>query len=95
MANNYSKGRAFEYRVANYWKKKRWHVFRSAGSHSPIDLLIGKAGEVIAIQCQTDKYFAPGKVEQLRELAEEMGWQAMLFWTENRKMMSKILDVLR
>jgi len=87
--HNYNRGRAFEYRVAKLYRDKGWFVFRSAGSHSPADLVCAKAGEIIAIQCQTDKYFTPVKIEQLAELIKENGWQAMLYWMDNRKLQSR------
>lgn len=36
---NYIKGRRHEYEVVNTLKDKGWIAFRSAGSHSPIDVI--------------------------------------------------------
>ncbi len=85
---HYDRGRRFEYRIARLYREQGWFVFRSAGSHSPADLVCARAGEIIAIQCQREKYFAPGKVEQLQELARENGWRAMLYWVEKRKILN-------
>jgi Holliday junction resolvase len=90
--HNYNRGRRFEYRIARLYREQGWFVFRSAGSHSPADLVCAKAGEIIAIQCQTDKYFAPAKVEQLVELARENNWRAMLYWTEKHKTQTKEIE---
>ena len=56
MATNYARGRAFEYRVRDYYKKKGWYVVRSAGSKTITDLIaIGKDGTVHFIQCKKDR----------------------------------------
>ena len=36
---NYVKGRAKEYRIINYFRALDYLAFRSAGSHSPIDVI--------------------------------------------------------
>jgi Holliday junction resolvase len=86
---HYDRGRRFEYRIARLYRDQGWFVFRSAGSHSPADLVCARAGEIVAIQCQTEKYFALAKVEQLRVLARENGWRAMLYWTDKRKILNQ------
>jgi hypothetical protein len=42
MNKNYVKGRAFEYRVKQYWKDGGWEGVRAAGSHSPFDVVVYK-----------------------------------------------------
>lgn len=88
---NYEKGRRFEYKVRDNFRKRGYIVYRSAGSHSPADLVAMKAGEIILIQCQTYPNFAKAKVEQLLEHAKEMSCRAQLYWTQDRKMYCKEL----
>jgi Holliday junction resolvase len=42
--SNYRRGRAFEYRVMDYFRKLGFFVMRSAGSHGPVDLVALKKG---------------------------------------------------
>lgn len=52
---NYVKGRRLEYEVKQYLMQKGWFVVRSAGSHSPFDLIAIKDGVVSLIQCKNSK----------------------------------------
>jgi len=51
---NYNSGRAFEYRVKKFLESKGYYVLRSAGSHSPIDLLAvhKRNHDCLLIQCK-------------------------------------------
>jgi hypothetical protein len=56
---NYRKGRAYEYEIKKRYEKLGYTVFRTAGSHSPADLIAVKnimsRLEVLLIQCKTTK----------------------------------------
>ena len=59
MSNpNYIKGVAKERQLVNYAKSQGCIAFRSAGSHSPIDVVIidQKKAIIRFIQCKTGKY---------------------------------------
>jgi Holliday junction resolvase len=77
--SNYSRGANFERRVAKYFEKRGWFVIRSAGSHSPIDLVALKAGEVKLIQCKIDGVLSSAERQQLHELARDTQCQIWLF----------------
>ena len=49
---NYNNGRAFEYRVIRKIEALGWRCIRSAGSHTPIDIIAGKDGKVLGFQCK-------------------------------------------
>lgn len=70
MVTNYQRGRQFEYRVRDLYKKHGWYVLRSAGSKTVTDLVaISQGGASIHfIQCKAD-----GKVslKEIRELIEK------------------------
>jgi Holliday junction resolvase len=53
---NYIKGRRKEYKVVNEAKAKGCLAFRSAGSHSPIDVAIISPieGRIWLVQCKSD-----------------------------------------
>ena len=56
MATNYERGRAFEYARKKHYEDNGYLVVRSAGSHSPFDLVAFHAWQVpIAIQCKRTK----------------------------------------
>ena len=55
MSNNYIIGRMFEYRVKKQLEKHGYVVFRTAGSHSPADLVALKRGVVVLVQCKYRK----------------------------------------
>lgn len=57
MINLYNKGRKKEYKIVHQEKNKGCIAFRSAGSHSPIDVVsIDIKSRVIRlIQCKSDK----------------------------------------
>ncbi len=87
--SNYTRGANFERRVRAYFEKASWFVIRSAGSHSLIDLVAFKGGEVMLIQCKTDGVLSVGERQQLGELARETGCQVFLISRQGRKMISE------
>jgi Holliday junction resolvase len=82
--SNYSRGANFERRVRKHLEQQGWVVFRSAGSHSPADLIALKAGEVMLVQCQLDGYFTRAKKGALQILIEELNCQGCLAWREGK-----------
>ena len=58
---NYERGRRFEYEMVNLLKKhlpkEKYTIIRTAGSHSPVDVIILKhiSKEFFGIQCKTKK----------------------------------------
>ena len=65
---NYVKGRRKEYKIVNDAKAKGFLAFRSAGSHSPIDVVIIdlQEEEISFIQCKPDSISEKEK-NKLRE----------------------------
>ena len=85
--SNYSRGANFERRVAREMLKQgAVSVTCSRGSHGAADVvaLFPQCG--YAIQCQINKYFEPGKIEAVKEIARQCPYmKAMLAWREGRK----------
>lgn len=82
---NYQKGRAFEYKIKKQYEEKGYLVFRTAGSHSPADLIafpplrMINEWQPILIQCKnTKKIYLPENMEELKKTAEEHGLRAVL-----------------
>ena len=66
MTTNYQKGRNKEYRIKQRHEKEGWEVVRSAGSHSPFDLICIRAVDqrIKFIQCKS-KNFSKKEEERL------------------------------
>ncbi len=77
MNPHYIRGRALEYDVIHDYKNRGWWACRMAGSHSEVDVIALKQGEIHLIQCSTKK---AGKSKTdllaLLELAKENGVRA-------------------
>lgn len=65
---NYVKGRKKEYAIVNKYKAIGCLAFRSAGSHSPIDVVVinPREHEIILIQSKPES-MSDNKKEELRE----------------------------
>ena len=87
--SNYDIGRKFEGRVKRHYESEGWFVIRSAGSHSLIDLVALRSGEVVLIQCKTDGVLSPLEREQLRTLASVSLCQVVMISREGRRMVSE------
>lgn len=69
MANkNYVSGRRFEYAVKKELEKRGWIAIRSAGSHSPFDIIAIKGGKILLLQL---KHYKNG-IMPLNEYKKEM-----------------------
>lgn len=62
MNKNYIQGRNFEYEVCKIFKDKGFTAIRTAGSHSPYDVILvkhtgtlKKVANVCFVQCKTKK----------------------------------------
>jgi Holliday junction resolvase len=89
---NYVKGRNFEYQIKKLYEKMGYLVFRTAGSHSPADLIafpplrMIKEWQPILIQCKaTKKVYLPDDMKELKATAEEHGLRAVLISKRDRK----------
>ncbi len=89
LSGIYRQGRKFEYRVATYFKRGGWVVIRSAGSHTPVDLVCAKGGEVRCVQCKAGVAdLSPAEKEGLLAVAMEFGGTA---WVAARDVSGHIL----
>ena len=80
--SQYSKGANFERRVIKHLRSEGFRAHRTAGSHTPIDVMAGIDGRSYGIQCQLDDYFLPAKIEALKDEAKEYGAVPMLCWRD-------------
>ena len=84
--SKYSVGANFERRVKAKLEKENWYVLRSAGSHSVVDLVCFRGGEVRFLQCKVDGYISPNERGQILELAAQNGFCAYLVKRERKEL---------
>lgn len=82
---SYAKGANRERQLQARLEADGWSVMRSAGSHSPADLLAGRRGKRYAIQVKGTKAgpfsdFGPAEREELVAWALEFHAQPVLVW---------------
>jgi len=78
MARTYQRGRYWEYRVRDHFKRMGYFVWRSPASRGPADLIAIKRGEIVLVQCRTSGSLDFREKEELRSLAESIGAKAYL-----------------
>lgn len=72
MNKSYEKGRRFEYKVKQWLEERGWLCFRTAGSHSPFDIIGMKEGETIGIQCKYNVKITRGEMKNLIMLKNDI-----------------------
>ena len=88
---NYNNGRAFEYRVRDHFKAEGFEVFRTAGSHSPADLICIRGQPdgitIKIIQCKGKKELMTKQQKQdFFEYCEDLGTEGILAYSHKRKL---------
>lgn len=83
---SYRKGASFEYQVKKFYEKADFMVFRTAGSHSPIDLIaISRySGHVLLIQCKNYRV-RPSDVRYLTEFSKTMKYHEIILVSRSKK----------
>lgn len=88
----YARGRAFEYKVRNYFISQGYFVLRSPRSKGPVDLIAIKKGDILLIQCKLGQNYLSAKQRiPLINLAESLGATPLLAFREQHKI--KTLDL--
>lgn len=90
--SNYRRRADFERRVYRYFEQRGYFVIRSAGSHSPIDLVALRWGEVKLIQCKIDGVLSRVERAQLQELARLTCCQVYLISREGKKLIVEKIE---
>ena len=85
------KGRRFEYRVRDFFRKSGFVVIRAAQS-KPIDLVCLRHGQTILVECKTEKSaLGTRRRQELLSLAEAAGAVPLLSVRKKRKLLFKNL----
>jgi len=75
----YESGRRFEWAVKRVLEREGWFVVRSAGSHSPADLVALRNGHPpLVVQCRKDGRLGRDDFQTLQALAVRTGSRAVL-----------------
>lgn len=83
MGTNYELGRDFEYKVRDRLLGCGYFVVRSAGSKGAADLVAGKSGNTLLVQCTTNKESKNDKDRsRLIEAAEIFGALPVMVWQD-------------
>jgi Holliday junction resolvase len=73
MRTNYHRGVEREHYIKKKLEKQGYFVIRSAGSHSPVDLVALKKGEIRLIQSKKSKYVRPAEKKKIEETEKITG----------------------
>lgn len=73
MTTNYQRGANFERKVAGDLERHGYVTVRSAGSHSPADVVAMRYGTIAAVQCKLDGRLDPKEWNELWEFAVSAG----------------------
>lgn len=73
MATNYTRGAAFERKVAKDLEGHGYVTVRSAGSHSPADVIAMRYGTIAAVQCKLNGRLDPDEWNELWEFCVSAG----------------------
>jgi Holliday junction resolvase len=78
LRSSYVRGRAAEYWIKWLLEELGYFVIRSAGSHTPIDLLAAKDGARLAVQVKVKGYLTREEKERLIRWAKQFEAKPML-----------------
>jgi len=70
---NYNNGARRERRIMKKLEQEGWFCIRSAGSHSPIDIIAIKSGQFRFIQSKKTGYLSPQERKEKEELEQKLG----------------------
>jgi len=89
---NYSRGRAFEYRIKKYFEELGYFVVRSAGSHSVADLVAMRVGSrPVLVQCKSRGRVSGAEKEALLKVAMGCGADAATALRKGRRVEIHVL----
>lgn len=78
MATNYTRGATFERKVAKNLEDWGYVTVRSAGSHSPADIVAMHRGSIVCVQCKTNGRLDPDEWNEFFDWCEKAGAMPVL-----------------
>ena len=73
MATNYQRGADFERRAQAYLERIGYATVRSAGSHSPADVVAMRHGEIVCVQCKRNGRMDPDEWNDFWDFCQKAG----------------------
>lgn len=96
MSNqNYRRGANFERKVKKWYEDKGDFVVRSAGSHSPVDLVVLRYGQTVLVQCKIDGKLPEEEEMALRKVATDHNCIAHLAYKGKAGIEIKVITKIR
>lgn len=83
--SNYSRGVAFERHIMSVLTRLGWSCTRSAGSHGPADVVAGKSGRHVYVQCKLNGRLPAKERDELIEFAANAGAEPVLACKDRHK----------
>ena len=77
---NYLKGRNFEYKVKKSLEDDGYFVVRTAGSHSPIDLLAFKRDDIRMLQLKCKAKPTAAEIKVMRKVMNQINSSVIKFY---------------
>lgn len=75
---HYRKGYIFELKVRDYFRNEGYEVFRSAGSHSPADLVIVTDHSLNFVQCKTTDRMTKKERQEFKDYCQRLIVQGII-----------------
>jgi len=85
--NPYARGRRFEYRTRDYFRKLGWFVIRQSKSSFP-DLVALRDGSILLVECKVDGYIPSSERRHIVRLArKQVRGKAILAFRRGQKLL--------
>jgi Holliday junction resolvase len=93
MLTNYAKGRNAEYYIMDMLESQFncEHIIRSAGSHTPIDIIASNGNHVFAVQVKQGGYISKDDKLELIQWARAFNARAMVAVKEGSRWILKFI----
>ena len=97
MTTNYTKGASLERNIVNHFRSKGLLAFRSAGSHSPVDVVGFTGSFMYLIQSKKFKMGSKRRAKELDKIAIKEGYYYIKpivlagSWKEIREVLERIV----
>ena len=93
MNNNYKKGRRNEYRTMRLLEASGYLCFRTAGSHSPFDVVAVNSCGILLVQCKSNEWPSPAECETIHNIAVPTNASKLVHRWDDRVAMPKVKEV--
>ena len=93
MNANYKRGVRNEYRSMRLLEAAGYSTLRSAGSHSPFDLVAYNSSGIVFVQCKTNSWPSPAELETLSSIPVPANCSKVVHRWDTRSHLPQIKEV--